>query len=83
MIYSWAPGVTFTSPSVYLSFDYLSAERIINNNNDYRCTTCDQAGCRQAAVDGGQEIKSEGTSIPGQLISKPRQLPYVFESQTY
>ncbi|CAK3817613.1 Hypothetical predicted protein [Lecanosticta acicola] len=69
LVYSFAPGTTFTSPSVYLSFDYLSGQRLIQSNGNSYCTTCNQQGCQQMAVDGGLGIKKEGTTIPGQLIT--------------
>ncbi|KAM3422086.1 hypothetical protein BST61_g2462 [Cercospora zeina] len=69
VIYEYAPGTTFTSPSIYLKFDYLSAERVVNADDAIYCTECDQTGCTTSGVDGGQSRKVEGTSIAGQLIS--------------
>ncbi|GIZ38563.1 hypothetical protein CKM354_000197900 [Cercospora kikuchii] len=69
VVYEYAPGTTFTSPSIYLKFDYLSAERGIYANDALYCTTCNEKGCVTQGVDGGQAIKYEGTSIKGQLVS--------------
>ncbi|KAI5361526.1 hypothetical protein Slin14017_G082590 [Septoria linicola] len=69
VIYEYAPGTTFTSPSIYLKFDYLSAERLSQGNDAAVCSVCDKLGCRQQAVDGGQEWSIEGTSIEGQIVS--------------
>ncbi|SMR41491.1 unnamed protein product [Zymoseptoria tritici ST99CH_1E4] len=67
--YSYAPGVTFTSPSIYLSFDYLSGLRFIPNTVNPYCTTCDERGCRTAGVGGGDQTASEGTTIAGRILT--------------
>lgn len=78
LVYEYAPGTTFTSPSVYLKFDYLSAERLSNNNYNSICVTCGQQGCVTGAVDGGIQRSKEGTSIAGQLVTlRPEELSSV------
>lgn len=69
VVYEYAPGTTFTSPSIYLKFDYLSAERLSQGNDAVICSVCDKNGCRETGVDGGQERNVEGTSIEGQLVT--------------
>ncbi|EMF08862.1 uncharacterized protein SEPMUDRAFT_151771 [Sphaerulina musiva SO2202] len=69
VVYEYAPGTTFTSPNIYLKFDYLSAQRLRLGNGAPVCSICDKYGCRMQAVDGGQSITSEGTSIEGQLVT--------------
>jgi hypothetical protein len=68
--YSYAPGVTFTSPSIYLSFDYLSGLRNIPNTVQPVCVTCNQKGCNTNALGGGDATAYEGTTITGRILSK-------------
>lgn len=68
--YEYKEGTTFTSPSIYLSFDYIKATRYVPLSVDSYQVTCGEKGCRTQAVGGGNEIEDEGTTISGQILSK-------------
>jgi hypothetical protein len=73
--YVYAPGTTFTSPSIYLSFDYLSGLRNIPGTVVNFCKTCDQGGCREMAAGAADSTSIEGTTVAGRILSKcPRTL---------
>ena len=69
VVKSYAPGITFTSPSIYLSFDYLSAISGIAALES-GCSSCDSNGCKAHMVGGGNGISYAGTSIAGALLSE-------------
>lgn len=68
--YEYKPGTTFTSPSIYLSFDYISATRYIPLSVASYSISCGYSGCVTAGVGGGDEISSEGSVISGQILSE-------------
>jgi len=72
IVQSYAPGVTFTSPSIYLSFDYLSAMSEIGAKES-ACSSCGPNGCVTHAVGGGNAREYRGTSIAGALLSECNQ----------
>jgi len=76
VVHSYAPGVTFTSPSVYLSFDTLSALSIVAGR-EYACTSCGWNGCQASAVGGGDALELIGTSTTGALLGE--YLPDIIE----
>jgi len=69
VVQSYAPGVTFTSPSIYLSFDYLSAMSEIGAKESV-CSRCGANGCVTYGVGGGDAREYRGTSIAGALLSE-------------
>ncbi|GAB1743940.1 hypothetical protein NU219Hw_g984t1 [Hortaea werneckii] len=70
VVQEYAPGITFTSPSIYLSFDYLSGERLLPASHSI-CVTCgpEYEGCESYAVGGGNAREYQGTSIAGALLT--------------
>lgn len=70
VIYEYKKGTTFTSPSIYLSFDYISATRYIPQSIDSYYESCDLDGCTTMAVGGGNAVGNEGSVISGQILSE-------------
>ncbi|KAF2723330.1 hypothetical protein K431DRAFT_283135 [Polychaeton citri CBS 116435] len=68
VVYSYAPNITFTSPSIYLSFDWLSATSSLGALES-ACSSCGYNGCVATAVGGGDGYSVAGTSIGGALIT--------------
>ncbi|KXL41603.1 MAG: hypothetical protein FE78DRAFT_519069 [Acidomyces sp. 'richmondensis'] len=68
VVQSYAPGITFTSPSIYLSFDYLSAMSTLGAEES-ACSSCGWNGCMAMAVGGGDAYQTMGTSISGALLT--------------
>lgn len=68
--YVYKKGTTFTSPSIYLSFDYLSATRYIPGSIASYSASCGIDGCTTQAVAPADAIDYEGTVISGQIICK-------------
>ncbi|KAI7161833.1 hypothetical protein KC349_g2551 [Hortaea werneckii] len=70
VVQEYAPGITFTSPSIYLSFDYLSGQRLLPASQSI-CVTCgpEYEGCETYGVGGGNALKYQGTSIAGALLT--------------
>ena len=72
---SYAPGVTFTSPSIYMSFDYLAAI-VLLPGSAMACTACGKFpdgsgwGCASTTTDDGDGLMTAGTSTTGVLLSK-------------
>lgn len=66
----YKPGTTFTSPSIYLSFDFISATRHIPISVASFSASCGLQGCVTAGVGGGEYISNEGSVISGQILSK-------------
>jgi len=70
VVQSWAPGITFTSPSIYLSFDHLSAYSTAHIPLSL-CTFCDNYGCATVQQGGEQQgVGNRGQTIAGALLSK-------------
>ncbi|KAI6855073.1 hypothetical protein KC323_g8517 [Hortaea werneckii] len=70
VVQEYAPGITFTSPSIYLSFDYLSGQRLLPATQS-TCVTCgpEYEGCVTYGVGGGNALEYQGTSIAGALLT--------------
>ncbi|KAK5687742.1 hypothetical protein LTS10_001882 [Elasticomyces elasticus] len=72
VVQSYAPGITFTSPSIYMSFDYLSASSGVAAM-EWACSQCGSLsngwGCEASAVGGGNGKQIKGTSTAGALLS--------------
>ncbi|KAI7278804.1 hypothetical protein KC345_g5762 [Hortaea werneckii] len=70
VVQEYAPGITFTSPSIYLSFDYLSGHRLLPATQS-TCVTCgpEYEGCMTYGVGGGNALEYQGTSIAGALLT--------------
>lgn len=70
VVQEYAPGITFTSPSIYLSFDYLSGQRLLPASQS-TCVTCgpEYEGCETYGVGGGNALQYQGTSIAGALLT--------------
>ncbi|KAI7368704.1 hypothetical protein KC354_g2486 [Hortaea werneckii] len=70
VVQEYAPGITFTSPSIYLSFDYLSGQRLLPASQS-TCVTCgpEYEGCETYGVGGGNALEYQGTSIAGTLLT--------------
>jgi len=67
--YEYKPGTTFTSPSIYLSFDYISATRYIPISVASFSVSCGLNGCVTAGVGGGDYVSNEGSVISGQILT--------------
>lgn len=70
--YVYKEGTTFTSPSIYLSFDFISATRHIPISVDSYTISCGLKGCLTQGVGGGESLENEGTMISGRILSKYR-----------
>ncbi|KAI6790802.1 hypothetical protein KC361_g7698 [Hortaea werneckii] len=70
VVQEYAPGTTFTSPSIYLSFDYLSGQRLLPATQS-TCVTCgpEYGGCVTYGLGGGNALEYQGTSIAGALLT--------------
>lgn len=68
--YKYKEGITFTSPYIYLSFDYISATRYNPLTLDSYSVSCGIQGCLTQAVGGGGSLEDEGTMISGQILSE-------------
>ncbi|KAK4892325.1 hypothetical protein LTR27_009159 [Elasticomyces elasticus] len=72
MVQSYAPGITFTSPSIYLSFDYLLASSSFPWVYS-GCESCGRTGtgwgCTATVEDGGVGNTGTGTTIDGYFLS--------------
>ncbi|KAF2235847.1 hypothetical protein EV356DRAFT_499513 [Viridothelium virens] len=70
VVQAFAPGVTFTSPSVYLSFDALWATSTMFGDEDRLCTTySDGINIITTVVDGGVAYASAGTTHRNVLLT--------------
>lgn len=69
VVQSYAPGITFTSPSVYLSFNSLQAFSILQPWTS-SCLACGTTGCSQSWSYGQSSYSPIGTPITGALLSK-------------
>lgn len=74
--HSYADGITFTAPSIYLSFDYLAATSM-GPFMGSGCSMCNYGACE--GLDGGfQSMIPVGTTMSNQLIGRsPRTLPSI------
>lgn len=69
MIHEYAPGVTFTCPSVYLLFESLTAA-VTHYGVDRNSWYCGPAGCSGIAMLGGAVWSTVGTNIDSTLICR-------------
>jgi hypothetical protein len=67
VVYSFAPNITFTSPSVYLSFDYLTAGGTFFGG-DEMMSSCGTDGCFGSGL-GGAMGETAGSSVTGAIVS--------------
>lgn len=72
VIYSFAPNITFTSPSIYLSFDYLTAFSYPPQEAG-KCTRCSSGFCMSWDLDLGRgqpyTLSAVGTVITNKMLS--------------
>ncbi|KAH9827933.1 Ribonuclease H protein [Teratosphaeria destructans] len=63
-------NITFTSPTLYLSYDYLRAESTIPQLVQ-ECTSCGWDGCFTSTVNGSVPYKVIQTQLPAALLAVP------------